>query len=87
MTCSFPKKTVGTIPIDSLSGYIYKIITRNNAHMTTEEIQHQIKELEGQLTGNMFDDMDLKDKIHNLSMKLNGTKPMSSEIDCVGCGS
>ncbi|WP_420576550.1 hypothetical protein [Ekhidna sp.] len=55
--------------------------------MTTEEIQSQIKELESSLTGDMFNDMEIKDKIHNLKMKLNGTRPMNSEIECVGCGS
>ena len=55
--------------------------------MTTEEVQSQIKELESQLTGDMFKDMELKDKIHNLKMKANGTRPMNSEIECVGCGS
>ncbi|MFT5640212.1 MAG: hypothetical protein ACI9A7_000309 [Cyclobacteriaceae bacterium] len=55
--------------------------------MTAEQIQSEIKQLEGQLTGDMFQDMDLKDKIHSLKMKLNGTRPMNSEIDCVGCGS
>lgn len=52
-----------------------------------EEIQAQITQLESQLTGDMFQDMDIRDKIHNLKMKLNGTKPINSEIDCVGCGS
>ena len=55
--------------------------------MTTEEIQTQITELEGNLTGDMFSDMEIKDKIHNLKMKLNGTRLMNSEIECVGCGS
>ena len=55
--------------------------------MTAEEIQSQIEELESQLTGDMFSDMEIKDKIHNLKMKLNGTRPMNSEIECVGCGS
>lgn len=55
--------------------------------MTTEEIQAQITDLESKLTGDMFNDMDIKDKIHNLKMKLNGTRPMNSEIECVGCGS
>ena len=55
--------------------------------MTAEEIQSQITELESQLTGDMFKDMELKDKIHNLKMKVNGTRPMNSEIECVGCGS
>ncbi|MEM6828871.1 MAG: hypothetical protein AAF551_00045 [Bacteroidota bacterium] len=55
--------------------------------MRTQSLQSEIQELEGQLTGDMFKDMDLKDKIHNLKMKLNGTRPMNSEIECVGCGS
>ena len=52
-----------------------------------EQLQAEITALEGQLTGDMFNDMDIKDKIHNLKMKLNGTRPMNSEIECVGCGS
>jgi hypothetical protein len=55
--------------------------------MTTAEIQTEIETLESKLTGDMFNDMDLKDKIHNLKMKLSGTRPMNSEIECVGCGS
>ena len=55
--------------------------------MTTQDIQTEIEQLESQLTGDMFKDMDLKDKIHNLKMKQNGTRPMNSEIECVGCGS
>ncbi len=51
------------------------------------EIQDQIEQLEKQLTGDMFSDMEIRDKIHNLKMKLNGTKPANQEIDCVGCGS
>ena len=50
-------------------------------------IKKEIEELKGQLTGDMFQDMELKDKIHNLEMKLNGTKPTDSHFDCVGCGS
>ena len=55
--------------------------------MTTEEIQSQITELESKLTGDMFSDMEIKDKIHKLEMKLNGVKPVDSHIDCIGCGS
>ncbi|MEQ9402392.1 MAG: hypothetical protein RIM99_02300 [Cyclobacteriaceae bacterium] len=55
--------------------------------MTTAEIQSEITALESKLTGDMFSDMELKDKIHNLKMKLSGTRPMNSEIECVGCGS
>ena len=49
-------------------------------------LEEQIMYLEGQLTGDMFSDMDLKDEIHNLEMKLKGVKPMGSHIDCAGCG-
>ena len=55
-----------------------------NAEITLEK---QIEQLKSQLTGDMFTDMDLKDQIHNLEMKLKGVKPMDSHIDCVGCGS
>ncbi len=55
--------------------------------MTIEEVQSEIESLEAQLTGDMFQDMEIRDKIHNLKMKLNGTKPINSEIECVGCGS
>ncbi|WP_420385483.1 hypothetical protein [Roseivirga sp.] len=54
---------------------------------TKEELQKQIDDLNSQLTGDMFTDMDIKDQIHNLKMKLNGVKPMDSHFDCVGCGS
>ncbi len=55
--------------------------------MTTSALQLEMEELESQLTGDMFKDMELKDKIHNLKMKVRGTRPMSSEVECVGCGS
>lgn len=54
---------------------------------TEKSIQEELEALKGQLTGDMFQDMDLKDQIHNLEMKLNGVKPMDSHIDCIGCGS
>lgn len=55
--------------------------------MTAEDIQMEIDQLNQQLTGDMFADMEIKDQIHNLQMKLNGVKPMDSHFDCVGCGS
>jgi hypothetical protein len=57
--------------------------------MSTETLtlQEEINALKAQLTGDLFADMDLKDQIHNLEMKLNGVKPMDSHIDCIGCGS
>ncbi|MEM6845982.1 MAG: hypothetical protein AAF944_16205 [Bacteroidota bacterium] len=54
---------------------------------TTQDLEKEIVALEAQLTGDMFKDMEIRDKIHNLKMKLTGTKPMDSQIDCVGCGS
>lgn len=50
-------------------------------------IKEEIKELESQLTGDMFKDMKIKDKIHNLKMKLNNIKPPDQDIECFGCGS
>lgn len=52
-----------------------------------DDLKKQIEELEKQLTGDMFQDMDIKDKIHNLQMKIDGVKPTDSHIDCIGCGS
>tara|TARA_R100000655_G_scaffold108427_7_gene160350 strand:- start:3043 stop:3198 length:156 start_codon:yes stop_codon:yes gene_type:complete len=50
-------------------------------------IEKQIKKLELMLTGDMIKDMEIRDEIHNLQMKLNGVKPQDSHFDCVGCGS
>jgi hypothetical protein len=58
--------------------------------MTTEQksaIEQEIDNLKGTLTGNMFQDMETRDQIHNLEMQLKGVKPMDSHFDCVGCGS
>jgi len=52
-----------------------------------EELLEQIAKLEESLTGDMMKDMEIRDKIHNLQMKVNGTKPVDTHIDCVGCGS
>ncbi len=55
--------------------------------MEKEQLLNELEQLKSQLTGDMFQDMDIKDKIHNLEMKVNGVKPMDTHIDCVGCGS
>ena len=52
-----------------------------------DQLAREIENLKNRLTGDMFTDMDIKDKIHNLEMKLKGVKPMDSSIDWVGCGS
>ncbi|MGD1889479.1 MAG: hypothetical protein ACFB15_02575 [Cyclobacteriaceae bacterium] len=54
---------------------------------TAQDLEQEIEALNAQLTGDMFKDMEIRDKIHNLKMKLTGTKPIASQIDCVGCGS
>ena len=55
--------------------------------LSAESLSQKIESLRSQLTGDMFNDMDIKDQIHNLEMKLHGVKPMDSHFDCVGCGS
>jgi hypothetical protein len=51
------------------------------------DLKSQLEELNSQLTGNMMQDMEIKDKIHNLEMVINGTKPTDSHVECIGCGS
>lgn len=53
---------------------------------TYTDLAAKIEKLSAELTGDMFQDMDLKDKIHNLEMQLKGVKPTDSHFDCVGCG-
>lgn len=55
--------------------------------MTKEEMMAKVEFLKEQLSGDMFEDMDIKDEIHNLQMKIDGNKPMDTSIDCIGCGS
>jgi hypothetical protein len=58
--------------------------------MTAEQktaIEEEIHNLKSALTGDMFQDMDTRDRIHNLEMQLKGVKPMDSHFDCIGCGS
>ena len=50
-------------------------------------IQYEIESLKTKLTGNMMEDMEIRDQIHNLEMKLKGVKPEDSHFDCIGCGS
>jgi len=52
-----------------------------------DQLKSEIEELNNQLTGNMMEDMEIRDKIHNLEMKVKGIKPMDTRIDCIGCGS
>ena len=59
----------------------------NNYSKEQQVLSNEIKEQEQKLTGNMLEDMDIRDKIHKLKMKLNGVKPTESHFDCIGCGS
>ncbi len=52
-----------------------------------KELKEKIVKLREKLTGDLMQDMEVRDEIHNLEMKLKGVKPMDSHIDCVGCGS
>ena len=52
-----------------------------------EELLEKIEMLKTKLTGNMISDMEIRDQIHNVEMKLNGVKPEDSHFDCIGCGS
>tara|TARA_Y100000592_G_scaffold79700_1_gene125746 strand:+ start:266 stop:424 length:159 start_codon:yes stop_codon:yes gene_type:complete len=51
------------------------------------DIKQQIKELEEKLTGEFMNDLIIRNKIHQLEMKLNNVKPTDSHFNCVGCGS
>ena len=50
-------------------------------------LEKEIETLNAQLSGDMFQDMEIRDKIHNITLKLKGIRPVNSEIECVGCGS
>tara|TARA_R110001632_G_scaffold9494_3_gene36469 strand:- start:1614 stop:1772 length:159 start_codon:yes stop_codon:yes gene_type:complete len=51
-------------------------------------MEKEIEQLKKQLTGDMFKDMEVKEQIHELEMKLKGVKPLdgSCEIGCDSCG-
>ena len=49
------------------------------------DIKDKIKELKNKLTGNMIKDMDIRNEIHQLEMKLHNIKPNDSHFECVGC--
>jgi hypothetical protein len=76
--------------------FIFVVVEKQNSFifvrqkiqgMEKEQLINELEELQGKLTGDMFQDMEIKDQIHNLEMKINGVKPMDTHIDCVGCGS
>ena len=55
-----------------------------------EQLKEKIEKLKGELTGNMFEDMEKREEIHSLEMKANNVtphKPEDSEFECFNCGS
>ena len=52
--------------------------------MTKEE---QIVELESQLTGTMFEDMNIKDQIHRIKLECVGGSCSIDDPECEACGS
>lgn len=64
--------------------------------MSEEQLQSEIATLEGQLVGDMFQDMELKEKIYKLKQELKTKssntgplpqRPDDSQFECIGCGS
>lgn len=55
--------------------------------MNNLQKREEINRLKEELTGDMMKDMELRDKIHNLEMDIQGVKPEDTKIDCIGCGS
>ena len=61
-----------------VSGYFCKM----------QEKLDQIKELEGSLTGDMFQDADIRYRIHSIQMEVKGIDICSiDDPDCEACGS
>ena len=53
----------------------------------SKTIEEQIAELESQMTSDMMMDMDVKDQIHTLNLKLRGVSCTVDNPDCEACGS
>lgn len=58
------------------------------SQVEAQSIDGQIAELKSKLTGDMMQDMEIKDQIHALEMKKNNVNPNDScDIDsCDSCG-
>jgi hypothetical protein len=54
-------------------------------YMDRANLLDQIKELESKLSGDMFKDMDIREEIHQLKMKLNGVQPDRKEANTLYC--
>ena len=49
--------------------------------------EEKIAQIEAQLTGNMFTDMDIKDQIHKLRLEEAGGSCDIDDPECEACGS
>jgi len=52
-----------------------------------EELLSRLEELRDALTGDMIEDMNIRNEMHQIEMELNETRPQDSFMDCEGCGS
>ena len=55
--------------------------------MDKQELLIRLEELKDSLTGDMIQDMNIRNEMHLIEMQLNETRPQDSFIDCEGCGS
>jgi hypothetical protein len=49
------------------------------------DYEKRIKTLEQKLTGDMFEDMEIRQEIHQLKMAMNGVKPERKEANTLYC--
>ncbi|MEN9302550.1 MAG: hypothetical protein RL264_979 [Bacteroidota bacterium] len=58
------------------------------ATLDLQSIENKLVELKSKLTGDMFNDMEIRQEMHELEMMKNGvSKPDGSPYECFGCGS
>lgn len=48
-------------------------------------LEAEMQELKAALTGDLFQDMETRDKIHQIEMKLNGVQPEDGHETCEFC--
>ena len=55
--------------------------------MSKQELIDRLEELRDSLSGDMIEDMNVRNEMHQIEMQLNDIRPMDSEFECEGCGS
>lgn len=60
-------------------------MTLTKAEKTT--LLNRLTELRTRLTGDMFNDMAIKEEMHAIEMQLNNVRPDNGYFECEGCGS